>query len=312
MNLDDLYTLIYNEINNNLCILENNNNLQIDIKNLNKILLILFNISSKNEYSFSINREEYDKCIISIFDKKNSDIKTIILELQRDNNSASYKINSNFYKLKNSILKIITIIPIIGPDGVGKTTLLTTILNSLNQKFMIKRFKKIVRRSIIYNILYPINRAILRKKLGKKPEKDQHDDKHHKLIILVALLYYPYLIAISLISKKLIFIDRFFNDSLLKNISFMDKTTTIRENWQLLLKFIPRTFWIIHLDAKSEIILTRKDELSSDDIDKYRELNFKIYLEKPAVVYSYINTGNNLDNCKNNIFYIGKKINLLK
>lgn len=85
----------------------------------------------------------------------------------------------------------------------------------------------------------------------------------------------------------------------------MEKETYLRENWKFLLQFIPKSYWIMHLDANSEIILSRKEELSSDDIDKYRELNFTLYLNKPSVVYSYINTGINVEKCRDVLLYTG-------
>lgn len=75
-------------------------------------------------------------------------------------------------------LKKSRISPIIGPDGVGKTTLLQNSLTHMGERIMYKRFKKIVRRSFIYNVMYPINKYRLKRKMGRRPEKDQHDDIH--------------------------------------------------------------------------------------------------------------------------------------
>ncbi len=312
MDLNNLYTLINNEIiDKKFGVAQDDLSYLIDIENLDNILLFIFNISSSNEYSFSINRDDYNRCLIYIFDKISSTKKIISLFYIRDKNSFRYKINSKFYTIRNSILKAITIIPLIGPDGAGKTTLLTTITDSLNQKYLLKVFKRITRRSIVFNLTYPLNVYKLKKK-GIKKGKNEISDQNPGLVIMSGLTYYPYLIMIAFFQKKLIFVDRFFQDSLMENIRFIDKIILLRKNWKTLLKFIPITFWIIQLDAKNEIILSRKNELSYDDIDKYRELNFKIYLEKPAVIYSYINTGNDLENCKNTILTIGDETGVLK
>ena len=309
MNLDNLKSIIYNEFQkNNLIKKQENNKIYIDEKNLNKILTIIFNESSKELYSFSILKKEYGKCFIILFDNQSLEKKEFIIQDIEEN----HKLKSKLYKIKYAIFKSLRIVPIIGPDGVGKTTLLTNVMKDIKDSILYERFKKIVRRSIIYNIVYPINKIILKKQYGKRLEKDQYDDVNSKLIILAGLLYYPYLILNTILFKKLIFVDRFFQDILLKNISFPEKNTQLRDRWKLLLKFIPTVFWKIHLDAKTDIIMKRKDELTKDDIDKYRELNFKIYLEKPSFNYSYINTSNNIENCKNSLLYIGKNIEIIK
>jgi len=306
MNLESLYIKIEDEItNNNLIINIERESIYIDLKKLDSILTIIFNLCSKNGYSFSIDRQLYNRCSVDIFEKNSLYKRTIILNFQNTDSLKTHNLNIK-------ILKSINITPILGPDGVGKTTLFTEVLKNLQKdKITYKRFKKIVRRSTLYNIVYPINRAILKQKLGKKPEKDQHDDRHYILVLISSLLYYPYLIFISTFQKKTIFIDRFFQDSFLENISFLDEKTSMRKNWKTLLKFVPKTFWLIQLDAKNDIILSRKDELTSDDIDRYRELNFKLYLEKPAVVYNYINTENSLDSCKDIMLSMVKNLKVL-
>jgi len=270
---------------------------------VNVVLQNTFDTCSSNEYCFSIFRDKYAQIKVIIFDKYDGQNLEIVLFTQMPNEIISR--DEKKYSKKVDFLRKLKIIPVIGPDGVGKTTLLTQVMDRTSQKIFYKRFKKIVRRSIIYNILQPINKYFLTKKFGKKPEKDQHDDIHYFLVICAGLGYYPYLFYKSLIKNNTIILDRFFYDYLLKNISFMEKETYLRENWKFLLQFIPKSYWIMHLDANSEIILSRKEELSSDDIDKYRELNFTLYLNKPSVVYSYINTGINVEKCRDVLLYTG-------
>jgi thymidylate kinase len=265
----------------------------IKSSDFNLVLKIIFNILSDDDYSFSINRENLNNPTIIIFDKSSNNHIKMDFEFIDNKDPQISKLSSLEYKL----LQKTDIIPLIGPDGVGKTTLVKSIIKHIDKKTSLERFKKIVRRSLIYNLIHPINKNILKSKLGKKPQKDQHDDKYPKLIILAGVFYYPILMLTSFLQKKIIFVDRFFQDALLEDISFMEKETHLRDNYKKLLKMIPRTYLHVQLDAKSELILERKDELSSDDIDKYRELNFLVYLEKPSIIYLYINTANDIQNC---------------
>jgi len=277
---------------------------------VNNTLETLFDTCSSNQYCFTVLRDQYAQIKVILFDKITDETLEIVFFTTLQN-----KIKQELeekYKKRVEFLRKLKIFPVIGPDGVGKTTLLTQVMDFLDEKTLYKRFKKIVRRSVIYNILYPINKFFLTKKLGKKPEKDQHDDIHFFLIICAGLGYYPYLIFQALFKHKLVFLDRFFYDYLLEDISFREKNTHLRKNWKFLLKFIPMVYWCIHLDADAKIILERKNELSTDDIDKYRKLNFQLYMQKPSIVYTYINTGLELEQCKNILLRSGITSNIFK
>lgn len=268
-------------------------------KDLDYVLEIIFEYCSTNIYCFNIDRSLYNECDVTIF--SNNTNLSMLFKIKSDSNLLLEKLHI----LKYKIIKKISIIPIIGPDGVGKTTILDNVVKEINEKFVYRRFKKIVRRSIIYNIIYPINKYFLKKSISKDITKDQHDDIHYLLALICGYFYFCYLSFIGLFSKKVIFIDRFFNDYLLENISFKEKETKIRDNWLTLVKFFPTVLWNIQLDARNEIILSRKDELTSDDIDKYRDFNFQIYLQNPSFIYTYINTGLDLAFCKNILLHSG-------
>ena len=282
----------------------------VEKANLDEFLTLVFNEITQEKYSFTIVQDQYAMIQIDLFEQDfveplSFSLFTILPENIKQENIEQF--NKSIKSLKQQ-----RIIPIIGPDGVGKTTLLTAVMDSVEEKITLSRFKKIVRRSVIYNILYPINRYFLKKKLGYKPEKDQHDDVHYFLSLTAGALYYPYLVYKTLLKKKIVFVDRFFNDYLFENISFRDKETKVRDNWKTLMNFIPKVHWMFHLDASAEVILSRKDELTKEDILTYKEVNFQAYLEKPSLVYTYINTEAQLEHCKNVIVYTGKKANIFQ
>lgn len=313
-NIEGFYFSILNELKEkkiDFNILKNTQDkILIEEEVLNSVLKTFFNKCTKSQLSFTILKDEYKLLKIDLFDINSNDKKRIFIYTC---NPSTVNPQEKYNYLKSvARSKKQRIFPVVGPDGVGKTTLLTNTFNIKKEPYLYKRFKKIVRRSFLYNILYPINRIILKRKLGVKPLKDQHDDIHYLMVITAGIMYYPYLVFNSIFRKKVIFLDRFFNDYLLENISFLDKKTKLRENWKTLLKFIPTSYWMIHLDAKAKVILNRKNELTSRDIKKYRKLNFKMYLEKPSIIYTYINTSRDLELCKNILSNVAKEVMIIK
>ena len=159
---------------------------------VNKILQIIFETCSSHNYCFSITRDKYSQIKVRFFDKITDEIMTLIFfTIMPDNIDEKLVIK---YNKKVNFLKRIKIIPVIGPDGVGKSTILNDVMNTFEEKVFFKRFKKVVRNSILYNIFHPLNKNSVRKKVGKKSVKNQHDDIHYLLCIFGALTAYPYLI----------------------------------------------------------------------------------------------------------------------
>ncbi|RXJ55314.1 hypothetical protein [Candidatus Marinarcus aquaticus] len=282
----------------------------IDNENMNQFLKILFKTCTKNSHCMTLIKDEAYLTKINLFEQGFEVPLTYnVYTKMPEDITAEEKM---LYSKQVEKLKKNRISPVIGPDGVGKTTLLQSSFTHMDEPIMYKRFKKIVRRSFIYNVMYPINKYKLKRKMGHRPQKDQHDDIHFFLVFLAGLFYYPFLMFNAKYRKKIVFVDRFFNDYLLENISFMQKKTVLRNNWRNLLRYIPQVYWNIHLDAKPKVILSRKDELSKRDIKRYRRFNFKIYLEKPSVVYTYINTGLDLEHCKRVLLYSGRIADVMK
>jgi thymidylate kinase len=236
-------------------------------------------VEFKNEYTLCL--EKADTLLQEIFNhcSQNSLCFSIVnayktKEVHIFTHQATKKILINLTDDKKHEFAPSKIIAVIGPDGVGKTTLFNTVKPHIRKNFVYKRFKKIVRRSIIYNVTYPFTKRFLTSKLGFKPSKDQHDDAYPKLVFAAGLSYYPYLLFLAKLKKRLVFIDRYFHDYLLENIAFMQKQTVLRKGWQNYLKFLPVPLMTLHLDAKEEVVRSRKEELNDKDIQKYREVNF--------------------------------------
>jgi len=216
------------------------------------------------------------------------------------------QINRAKSRLYAQLLKKRRVTPVVGPDGVGKTSIIESLQSRAKKKLKMYRFKKLFR----HTILYKIAALFLKKEEDKKLEKNQYDDKYGKWMFTIALVRFPlFMLSISF-SKKFYFSDRYFHDLLIKNARFMEREATLREGWQTLLKKSPNTFWFIHLDAPNDVILSRKQELSSQAIDCYREKIFAMYLLRPSLLYSYVNTSLALPKCTEALYSSAKVVGI--
>ncbi len=189
------------------------------------------------------------------------------------------------------------IIPVIGPDGVGKTTLITALQEKIAANSHYYRFKKLFRGSMRYQL----NHFLTQLREGKRYDKNQHNDQHGLKMMAIARRRYPRLIKQARQAKTHYFSDRFFHDYIIENLRFEDKPATLRKQWQTLLDAAPNTHWFIQLDAPADVILSRKDELSAEDINTYRDACLKMYIHRPAPVFSFINTSHSLETCVNHL-----------
>lgn len=188
------------------------------------------------------------------------------------------------------------VIAFVGPDGAGKTTIIEAYRETITQRSSYYRFKKLFRKSVAYKLLLPILRKQTEKRLGHTPAKNQIDDLHGRLIFLISLVRSP-LIFIKRIWHHFILADRYFYDFLLSGLRTDTIETCHHEHQKYLLKFMPVPRCLVQLDAKNDVILNRKEELDSADIDLIRNSVFDMYLQKPSPYYIYLNTSIPLNYC---------------
>ncbi len=267
---------------------------------------------------------EYSILFYDLQEKK-TDIKTVahranmelvskkILPLKNDKNEMftemKLKAASTWNRTKRKLLSRIRLVPVMGPDGVGKTSLIEDTIKHSSKKIVFFRFKKTFRTSPLYRLFFPILKNKLRKEMGIKThiKKTEVDYRYGNFVIFNAFLFYPFRLIRNIFSRQFVFVDRYFYEYLLKNIKIKSRKPTLRSDWKFWLAFTSRAYMVIHLDAPTETILQRKAELDEESIEAYREYLFKIYLKKPFMVYNYINTDLPLEQCRNLLLDICEK-----
>jgi thymidylate kinase len=226
-------------------------------------------------------------------------------DTKRSGEVQKLRMRTSLHRIYAQILKKNKIFPVVGPDGVGKTSIIEALKSKVASKIKYYRFKGLFRHTLLYKIIRPF---LFKKK--DKMEKNQYDDINGVWMFYIALLHFPFLLLARAISAKIYFSDRYFHDWILQDTRFLDKRASLRTNWKTLLHRAPNSYWFIHLDAPNEVILSRKDELNNDAIDTYRNDIFIMYLEKPSLLYSYINTSLPLEICTDNLLHLSKLVGL--
>ncbi|REG87008.1 hypothetical protein [Marinomonas pollencensis] len=171
-------------------------------------------------------------------------------------------------------------ISLIGPDGVGKTTISSAIQQAIPAKTF--RYKRTYRRSFIYKALYLLRRR-------KQLQKNDYDDLYPNKVLITSLLRLYVHSLSSFLSRKTILCDRYSNDNLASQLRAKEPA---KASSRMLRKsrFIPAPKTIIQLDAPAETILSRRAELSEDTINFLSDF----YLESSVLIkpkkFIYLNT----------------------
>jgi len=202
-------------------------------------------------------------------------------------------------RIQRKLFKLFNMVAIMGPDGVGKTTLIKKSVDSFKGRTKLFQFKKTFRNSPLYKLTMPF----LKQKIANRFKtmnigKSEVDDIYGGFVILNAFVMYQLRLIRSFITKETTFIDRYFYEYLMEDTRFFDKKAKLRKNWKMLSCFIPRPHVVIQLDAPQDVILKRKNELDEDGIIAFRNLIFQTLSYKPPLKYLYINTTMPLDRCR--------------
>ncbi len=186
-----------------------------------------------------------------------------------------------FYRIKLYFLKKIGFIPIVGPDGVGKTTLISKLFADKSENIRTYRFKSLYRKSIVYHLMY----RFLKIFNSTLSDKNEFDNCLNKICFSLALIKLSFVFLVKLFSNKLFLVDRYFHDYLIKDLRDLNDDASLDVHWQNMLKFIPQSLLFVHLDAPNEVILGRRQEVLAKNMEFYRQKMFEFYIRKPSVFY---------------------------
>lgn len=188
------------------------------------------------------------------------------------------------------------LIAFVGPDGVGKTTIIREYKQLLAGRVKYYRFKKLFRKALLYKLLLPLLRLAAGRHYSGKLGKNQIDDHFGGILFLISRLRYPTISLRRLWNTKLL-CDRYFHDFLFQGLRFADETPRLRPASTRLRRFIPPPRCLIQLDAPNEVIAERKAELTAEAIDFYRTELFELNLDVPSPYYLYLSTAIPLEHC---------------
>jgi hypothetical protein len=186
---------------------------------------------------------------------------------------------------------------IVGPDGSGKTTIIDLAFQMSGGRIRHYRFKRLFRRSWIYQLALPHLRRKAEERHGAPLEKNQVDDRFHLFLFRVSLLRAPLMTGPRL-SGHIRAVDRYYPDLLLTGGRFQDRPLQPDPHWQRRLALVPVPRLYLQLDAPTATIRRRKSELSDADIDAYREWYFRMMLSTRTSLLVVLSTGNPLQACR--------------
>jgi thymidylate kinase len=186
------------------------------------------------------------------------------------------------------------IFAVTGPDGVGKTTVITALCADLAAKARAFRFKSLFRHNPFYTVLYALRFKSAAAAQGGELAKNLFDEMQAPALFRIARFLHPLLLLRTRFGAYRC-CDRYFHDLLFTDLRRHGAVPRLRDGWERLVPTMPLPAWHLHLDAPDAIILGRKRELSPAALDCYRKGLFAIHLAAATPYFTYLNTGRSLE-----------------
>lgn len=260
--------------------------------------------SQENQYRFtvfieeiSINENSEAVKLLRDIKKKNISIKeanTIAISLLKNNGIKSssafvqrYKLLSK--KVKNKIVNLKKVIPVVGPDGVGKGSISEASLISLHD-FISFRYKQLYRLNKIYAL------RLLLLFSNKKEQKNKLDERIPYYIFFTSFLSFQVLRYVK--RNKVILMDRYFIDYFATPIRYLKKGEKPKKLfWYRLLLFLtPVPNKMIFMGCSDLSLINRKNELPLESVKFMEHINCEFIERKKMTEILFISTENSIEN----------------
>jgi len=283
---------------------------------LEKSFAAIFYVSHLHSKKKDLSNKEVQTRIAYFLATKPSDDACFYLNNLNQNTYSkvySYFLNNNYYEsslrpifrkfnYELSALFQFSNACVIGPDGVGKGTIIDLILGKTASQYY--RYKKTFRKSLLYIIHHLAFR-------DKSDSKNVYDEKNRKSLFWFSLFRSYLVILLNLGQKRLIF-DRYFYDLLIDGLRSENIQIKKGEDLNAKLKFIPKLKTIIQLDAPAQVIRARKAELADDKVDALSDLYLECAIYSRSKYFLYLNTDQDLGNISTFLEKLINERNFLK
>lgn len=216
-------------------------------------------------------------------------------------NTKKINLNIIFHLIKDFIFRMnlmrsrsSKLVAFLGPDGVGKTTLIQTYLTEIPGNYYYFKFKNSYRRSIFYKPLLLTSKFYFKIFKSETLEKNQIDERIALILIFISALKVRIRGLLDRLRGRFALADRGFSDFLIQGTRFADQSMQLNKKTQILFWLTPPPRAIVHLYAPEKTIAARKAELNIEQITQYQALTLEAYLRHPPMAYAAICTNRSL------------------
>lgn len=211
------------------------------------------------------------------------------------------KISNLAFRLNLARSKASAFLAFVGPDGVGKTTIIKSFSLISTQKSYYFKFKNSFRKSLFYRPLHLLYRGLLALNRKEALLKNQIDERLALVLFLISALKMRIRSMLNILTKRVALADRSFSDFYISGARFPDMELDFNKTTYSLSWIAPPPRIIIHLNAPADVIHQRKQELSTSQIDAYQRLTLLAYLKNPTEIYLSINTDKPIEKCMSSL-----------
>jgi hypothetical protein len=186
------------------------------------------------------------------------------------------------------------IITITGPDGSGKSTLITRWCAEVGSALRSQRFKNLFRHHPFYQVFRLLYGPATRRSLGGTMPTNLFDEVHARTMFSIARWSWPWFrLLVAVRGQRCL--DRGFPDLLFTGLRGTATTPSLSDDWEPRVQRMPLPDWHLHLDAPDDVIRGRKQELSLAALSCYRDGMARILAAAPPKGITRLDTSGSID-----------------